>query len=328
MKSHVIGIGAVVLCLLVLGWYWSHGGQHPPLPARPTATHSVQISPSAPKPQHRPVDAPIRPAPRDYRKEFQAAQDYWAYAQQLLPRAKAGDADAQFYLAKILEFCDSANKAFFEHLRQPITLDEALQKATKQNRSVELTQTIYTRCHGFQTQDGSSLGSALEWLNRATDAGQPAASATIATDILTRQYLESFQRAGGTPELGPEVRPGADPDALLLAAAQSLDPEALYTIGLAQGTRQRMAHSQDATEQYAWMLVGCQRGYPCNGHFDWITTGCPTCNPNNPTPEDSLMAEVGNNWAAVQQRAQQINASLEAGQWDALGLNSTQAASN
>jgi hypothetical protein len=34
------------------------------------------------------------------------------------------------------------------------------------------------------------------------------------------------------------------------------------------------------------------------------------------------------NWSAVQQRAQQISASLEAEEWDALGLNSTPAAGN
>jgi len=73
------------------------------------------------------------------------------------------------------------------------------------------------------------------------------------------------------------VRPGADPDALLLTAAKSLDPEALYIIGKVTALKRQMAHSNDATEEYAWMLVGCQRGFPCNGNFDWITTGCPNC---------------------------------------------------
>ena len=231
------------------------------------------------------------------------------------------------------------NRRFFEHLRQKITLDEALQLAAERHFNLDEVQTLYTRCYGFQTEDGSSWGSEQEWFNKATDAGQPAASANIAGDILERQYLETYQKAGGHPELGPPVRPGADPDALLLTAAKSLDPEALYRIGRVKALQQQMAHSDDATEEYAWMLVGCQRGFPCNGIgngnvlLDWIAEGCPNCNPDNASPENSLMAELtnrggNNNWAAVQQRAQQINASLEAGRWDELGLNSTQMAGN
>jgi hypothetical protein len=333
MKAPWIGGAAVVLGVLLIGWHYYSHGQPPPPPSAHAAIPAVQGTSSVPKPEKRTVATATVAAssPHNYREEFQAQQDYWGYAQQLLPRAKAGDADAQFYLGKILGFCGSVNRGFFEHLRQKITLDEALQLAAERHFSQEKVQTLYTRCHGFQTEDISSWGSEQEWFNRATDAGQPAASASIAADILERQYLETYQKAGGHPELGPPVRPGADPDALLLTAAKSLDPEALYMIGKVKAVRQQLAHSTDVTEEYAWMLVGCQRGFPCNGNFDWIMTGCPNCNPDNAPPENSLMAELTDregNWAAVQQRAQQINASLEAGRWDELGLNSTQVAGN
>ena len=335
MKTPWIGSAAVLLGVLLMGWRYSSHGQQPPPPPPHAAIPVAQSASFVPQPEKRTVAtaAVAASSPHDYRKEFPAQQDYWAYAQQLLPRARAGDADAQFYLGKILSFCGSVNRGFFEHQRQKITLDEALQLAAERYFSLEQVQTLYTRCHGFQTEDVSSWGSEREWFNKATDAGQPAASASIAADILWRQYLETYQKAGGHPELGPPVRPGADLDALLLTAARSLDPEALYMIGKVKALQQQMAHSKDATEEYAWTLVACQRGFPCNGNFDWITTGCPNCNPDNPTPENSLMADLtnrggNNNWAAVQQRAQQINASLEAGRWDELGLNSTQVAGN
>jgi hypothetical protein len=336
MKTPWIGSAAVVFVVLVIGRHYYSHGQQPPPPSAHAAVPVVQGTSFVPKPEKRPVataTAAARSAPHNYRTEFQVQQDYWAYAQQLLPRAKAGNADAQFYLGKILSFCGSVNRGFFEHLRQKITLDEALQLAAARHLSMEEVQTLYTRCHGFQTADVSSWGSEQEWFNKATDAGQPAASASIAGEILERQYLETYQKAGGHPELGEPVRPGADPDALLLTAAKSLDPEALYGIGKVKAVQQQMAHSNDATEAYAWMLVGCQRGFPCNGNFDWIMTGCPNCNPDNPTPKNNLMAELtyrggNNNWATVQQRAKQINASLDAGRWDELGLNSTQVAGN
>jgi len=335
MKTPWIGSAAVLLGILVVGWHYYRPGQPspPPSPSAHAPIPVVQGTFSVPKPEKRTVATATNVAeisPHNYRKEFPAQQDYWVYAQQLLPRAKAGDADAQFYLGKILSFCVSANRGFFEHLRQKITLDEALQLAAERYFSQEQVQTFYTRCHGFQTADLSSWGTEREWFNKATDAGQPAASASIAADILWREYLETFQKAGGHPELGPPVRPGADPNALVLTAAKSLDPEALYMIGKVKALQRQMADSNDETEEYAWMLVGCQRGFPCNGNFDWIMTGCPNCNPDNPNPENSLMADFtnqgGNNWGAVQQRAQQINAGLEAGRWDELGLSSTQGA--
>jgi hypothetical protein len=334
MKIHWIGGAAVVLGVLVIGWRYAYHGQQPPPPSAQAAIPVGEGTSSVPQPEKRNVAATAVAAvtPHSYRKEFQAQQDYWAYAQQLRPRAESGDAGAQFYLGKILGFCKSVNQGFFENRRQKISLDEALQQAIKYHYDPEQVKTLYARCHGFQTEDVSSWGSEQDWFNKATDAGQPAASASIAADILWQQHLESIQKAGGHPEVGPPVRPGADPDALVLAAAKTLDPEALYMIGKVKLLQQQRDGSNDATEAYAWILVGCQRGFSCNGKFDWMMSGCPNCNPDNPAPEDSVMTEFtnmgGNSWAAVQQRAQQINASLDAGQWDELGLNSTQVAGN
>lgn len=316
-----VPVSAVVLGVLIR-WLYLSCGRNPAPPAVPVATAPPHSAPAMPQHQSVAVATVTRSPPHDYSKEFRAQQDYWAYAHELLPKANAGDADAQFYLGKILRFCDRANKSFFENMRQRITLDEALQVAAEQHRSQEQTQAIYTRCHAFATEDSSSLGDAREWFNKATDAGQPAASAIIAGNILWRQYLEIRQKAGGTPELGPPVRPGADPQALLLQAARSQDPEALYAIAGVALLRGQMRHDDDPTDGYAWLILACQRGYPCNG--DWITIGCPNCGPDNPDPQSALMAQAGDYWPAAQARAAQLGASLEAGQWDRLGFNAAQ----
>src|SRR5215472_5607086 len=104
MRSYLIAIAAVLVCLLVLKGYFSHTGQ----PGRDNATAAPATTPSPPQsapggqPPAKQVDAPLTSAAHNYRQEFQAQEDYWRYAQQLLPQARAGDADAQFYLAKIL----------------------------------------------------------------------------------------------------------------------------------------------------------------------------------------------------------------------------------
>src|SRR4051794_33229033 len=99
MKTPWVGGAAVVLGILVIGWHYYSHAQQPPLPSTHAAVQVVQGISSVPKPEERTVAAATVAAisPHNYRKEFQAQQDYWAYAQQLLPRARAGDADAQFY---------------------------------------------------------------------------------------------------------------------------------------------------------------------------------------------------------------------------------------
>ena len=187
MKIHWIGGAAVVLGALVIGWRYAHHDQQPPSPSAPASIPVGEGTSSVPQPEKRNVAATAVAAgtPHSYRKEFQAQQDYWAYAQQLRPRAEAGDADAQFYLGKILGFCKSVNQGFFENRRQKISLEEALQQATAYHYyDLEQVKTFYARCHGFQTEDASSWGSEQDWLNKATDAGQPAASASIAAYML------------------------------------------------------------------------------------------------------------------------------------------------
>jgi hypothetical protein len=294
-------------------------------PEKPTGTPAVA----------QPVSAVSHP-PRadtvavDIRRQFESAGNYWDYAHQLLPRARAGNADAQYYLSKILEFCDYANKSYFQRNGADLTLDQALQLAVERRRPVEVTQAVYDRCHEFQSADTTDLGSAAQWLALATKAGQPTAEATTAQKMYSQEYIKSFLKAGATPTAensAPPLGDGADPRTLLLDAIKSRDPEALFSVAMAAGALEQLHPSKDGqnTNQLAWMLVACQRGYDCSGRPDWLTSGCPNCGTRtaaNQAPDNRMMTIAGDNWPAVQQRAQQINAILDAGQWDELDIGS------
>jgi len=271
-----------------------------------------------------------KPAQTDIKRQFSESRNYWDYAHEILPAAKAGNADAQFYLSKILEFCDLANKTYFQRNGTNLTLDQALQLAVERKRPVEVTQAVFERCHEFQAHDAAELGSAKEWLAQATKAGQPIAEATTAQKMYSQEYVKSFLKAGASPtpeNTAPPIGDGADPHDLLLAAVKSLDPEALFAVSMAQGAHEQLHPPSDGkdTNQLAWMLVACQRGYDCSGSPDWLTTGCPNCgtrSPANQTPDNRMMTIAGDDWPAVQQRAQEINAKLDVGQWDELDLGS------
>jgi hypothetical protein len=259
----------------------------------------------------------------NYKKAFQSATDYWAFAQAILPGAKAGNAGAQYYLSRAMEQCDEDNRMYFQHKGQKLSLDEGLQFAVKRRLSIEIAQSVFDKCHGFQAGDLTELGSAPDWLAKATDAGQPLAEATTARKILTQDMLKNFAKAGGVPDQSTTVTVGngADPRQLLRAAVKSGDPEVLFAIGDVQGLLYP-ADSDTNTTRFAWWLLACQRGFDCSGGADWVRNTCagdPQC-ASASSPSDLVRSLAGDKWPAVQQRAQEISAKLAAGQWGELDL--------
>jgi hypothetical protein len=137
--------------------------------------------------------------------------------------------------------------------------------------------------------------------------------------------MKDFTKAGGVQDQSTTVTigNGVDPRQLLSAAVKSRDPEVLFTIGEAQGLLYP-ANSDTNAARYAWWLVACQRGFDCSAGGDWVKNTCagdPQCASAN-SPSDLVRSLAGDEWPDVQQRAQEISAKLDAGQWDELGLGS------
>jgi hypothetical protein len=264
----------------------------------------------------------------DYKKAFAEAHSYWDYAHRVLPAAKAGNADAQFYLSRVLERCGEDNKMYFQRRGQKIGLDEGLQYAVKRHLSIEVAQAVYDKCHEFQENDSAQLGSPADWLAKATAAGQPLAETTTASKLLVQEMQQNFARAGGVPNpnANPRIENESDPRALFRSALGSRDPEVLFVIGDFQGLLDP-ASVDASTRRLAWWLVACQRGFDCSDDADWVKNSCGDdagCRSAS-SPSDRVRTLAGNQWPDVQQRAQAISAALDAGQWDELGLGSAAA---
>jgi len=265
--------------------------------------------------------APVPVSSGDYKKRYQDAKDYWEFAHAVLPAAKAGDADAQYYLSAVIEECDIDNKMFFTHRGQILSLDEGLEWAAKRHLSVAQAQSIYERCNQFLTNDARQLGKPSEWRAKATKAGQPLAEATTASKVLQQTLLQHFARNGGVPNQDPkpELESGADAHALFHEAVKSRDPEVLFMIGEAQGLLYPSRNDTDVT-RFAWWLVACQRGFDCTANGSFVKEACadyPECQ-SAVSPSDLVQSASRDKWPEVQQRAQEIGAKLDAGQWDEL----------
>jgi hypothetical protein len=259
----------------------------------------------------------------NYGTIFYKSRNYWSFAQNALSAAKAGDRDAQFYLAKALRYCAEANAAYFQKNGQKLGLDEGLQYAAEIDSPIDLVQAIFEKCHEFQDRDTGGLGNATSWLSSATNAGQPAAQATTAFDMLMQRRMQGFVAAGAvqTPAtLAPTITSEKDIHTLVQEAAVSQDPEALFVIGLAVPLLNPTS-SNINTDRFALMLVACERGYDCSQNAPWVQGDClGRCDTSNPS--NLVRSLSGDGWPDVQQRAAEINAALDSGTWSNLGIGS------
>jgi hypothetical protein len=323
-----VGIGfAVAIVAAAATWLWlSNSSDHAAsfVLRTPSTTHVVgkfQKKPSVDASSEVVRSSKGESALVTYKKVFAESHDYWIFAQHVLPAAQAGDADAQFFLSKALQFCTQVNDNYFQLNGKPLTLDEGLQYAASLKLSMELVQSMYDRCKAFREHDATALGTASDWLEKATEAGQPAAQATTAAEMLQQQLMRNFSRAGAAPtadSTAPLIGNGADPTELIRAAVQSRDPEALLNIGWAQAL---LNPGKEANTEYlAWTLVACERGLDCSANSDWVRTHCSYCDASSPV--NLVRSKAGNAWPSVQQRAQELGAKLDAGQWNELGLGS------
>jgi TPR repeat protein len=263
-----------------------------------------------------------RKPPENYKTLLAESNDYWKYARLVLPAAKEGDKDAEFYLSRVLDRCAEGNMMYFQNRGKRLTLDEGLQFAVQRHLPIDVAQRVFERCHEFQEHDFADLGSPAEWLAKATDAGQPIAQATTVTKALMEQRIQNIQKASGSRDsTAPQfAQVPAAATQLLREAVQSMDPEVLFIIGELQNTLKPA--NPDTSAQFAWWLVACERGFDCSSNAEWVKTTCagdPQC-ASAAGPSDLVRYLAGDKWPEVQEQAKAISAKLSAGQWESLDL--------
>jgi hypothetical protein len=240
-----------------------------------------------------------------------------------LGAAKAGDRDAQYRLFAVIDDCETLMDYYFTRDSMSLTLDEGLERAANVSQKHQAREG-FVHCHRFQEHNVAfELGSAEYWLEKATQNGQPLAQAVTARRRLDQDSRDTALPLSSNPSAGISISipSGAPPDRravdLLRAAVKSLDPQVLEIIGNEQ-TELHGSRMGETVDRFAWIYVACQRGLNCSP-TSHLATDCPT-NCDVSTPEGIIMAWSRDDWPAVQQRAREINAKLDARKWDELGL--------
>jgi hypothetical protein len=191
---------------------------------------------------------------------------------------------------------------------------------------IEQARKDYDRCHRFFSEDVSDLGDAMDWLQRATDARYAPAQAQTASLRLLQDQLKSFQRAGAVPTgygLLPPIGGDANPRDLLRSAVESLDPAAIQQVAYVISSLNPGASPEETRiNRAAWIYVSCQRGADCSFYGEPAMLNCRPTEENCMGVPEGLLKMTNNDWGPVQERVNEINAALDAKQWDKLGLGS------
>lgn len=111
-----------------------------------------------------------------------------------------------------------------------------------------------------------------------------------------------------------------NPISVLRRALASEDPQIFFEMASIPAQP-----SQNADDRFidfmAWHLVACQRGYDCSASADWVIRTCaltPACGPTD-SGVDLIRATTGVQLqGTVSHRAEEINAQLNAGDWESL----------
>ena len=260
MKRALI-LFAAVAALGAIYLYWQKAPADPEQEARSDALATPSDGgASSPQDGTSPLPQPPAPQALSLAAKFNSNSDLREFAESLRERAKAGDAEATYYISRTLDYCRdySLNPAGYQ--RDTENLQAAAHVASSYRATRER---VMSRCSGYATPNSRiTRGDIIATLQTAAKQGSIAAEATLFTHgapISTDQYYAS---------------------GLVNRVIESRNPDAYLAISDAMGTRLsgnegsmgKIAGSPNAP--LAWQLAACRLGLDCSGTGALVTQYC------------------------------------------------------
>jgi len=252
------------------------------------------------------------------------SSNYLEFVDRALPAAREGDASAQFALYQALEYCQDGYRGYFDRPGKRRTLDEALDWASTRSVNMDAVRDVHRRCEALMARGTGELGSSRSWLEKASEAGIPAAQTRKALDELRAAYLQSVpwpDRAALTAAEFDERKSGAR--ALVLKAVAAGDPGATWDAADAIYYLTGSGSTAD-TEQWVWKMAACIQGYDCAPGAAWVAAICDYETVNPCLGGESGAEIIRQAWvqasgqsdtSGLDERAQQLADRLNSGQF-------------
>lgn len=205
--------------------------------------------------------APVLPGlPLNRRAGFEGEADLYRYAQQLAVAARAGDAEANWMLSRVYDYCAAyaQDPAGFVADNSALTV----QASPGVVSMLDARQRLQSRCAGFVARDGLSAATILSQRTQAARAGNLAAEAALLALGRPLQDTTVYKRG------------------LVERVLASRDPEAYLSLSTAMGASARGDAAFDGYiagdqfSQLAWQLAACRLGLACGPQSNLMTSYC------------------------------------------------------
>jgi hypothetical protein len=228
-----------------------------------------------------------------------------------LPKAQAGEPDAQFEIYELLTGCRSEYPLYFSGSKSLLGAEEAAIRMEALRSMDEHAVDIHELCHRLMEEQPALTATADSWLEKAVTQNHPKAQTARAAELLAAASLHN-------PAAGKSAPPNAERDAreLLAKAIVSGDPHVLWMLG---ELRPALGGSAEDTnkERWAMELAACSRGLDCSPEAKWVKRYCKAdpanlC-PINANAEEMIRSNTGSDFEMIKLRAQEINALIDAG---------------
>lgn len=284
-----LACAALACALLAAGWWRT--GPHTVLPLPAVAVPSDAAAPSdgyapAADPMLAHDDTGARPpqalataaGPRraGLRHGFETDDDLFAYSRRLLPAVQAGDAEATWLLARVVDYCASAATDPAGFARDSALLAGMRLPAARTIAGVRAR--VGARCARFDASDGLSPLRVRQLRLQAARAGSLGAEAELlaageplsAAPGYANGLLERIGRAGDAEAFG--------------ALSGAADVAGWFTLVDGQVAPQYRT--------IVWQLAACRMGMDCGPHSALMTAYCVNGGICSRQPEQSFEAFV------------------------------------
>ena len=241
-----------------------------------------------------------------------------------LPAAQAGDARANWYIGEALSTCALVRKTYHGVADPEAQLNQELSNMPNAPQwARDLLAQKTRRCIGLANEDPfaglphrDDGQAAAYWQRRALDLGDALARVQAAADVVARICVSSSMPQA---EKSDELKTA---ETQLREAAQSGDPDALYTAGVLLSDGR---YASNPLNGIAVALASCNLGRDCtaaNPENSFANCKVSGACPANADYAYFLQQSLGaDKYAQVYAHAQEIEQAVRAGDWDAVLSN-------
>jgi hypothetical protein len=265
----------------------------------PASTPSDDIPTGAP--------AAVQGPAANFEATFKESRDVLAFAESIVDAARAGDGAARFWMYQALSECTTDFRTLFAKENGEVrSLEESLAERADYFFTEDSIRESYTRCRRFRESNPKGLGEAQTWLLTAVESKNPRAQVERARLLA----VNATYGAENPEDLRSESR------RLASEALRSRDPAVIAEVGRVGA--QIAPH--DSTLADSWLMAACARGLDCTSSTDTFEVWCIrdlACQPFE-SIVDVMRRAYGNEFAAIESRAREINDSVDAGRFDEL----------